>query len=111
MIASAGSCSRIGCTHAVEVEPRSRFPRVDHSSHSAWASAPASNGMIDPSSHSAAHSANSSGSAADRQIGAIDAVQFLRVGVDVDQLLAGVIGRDHGVAIGRRLAQPRTHQR
>jgi hypothetical protein len=42
---------------------------------------------------------------ADRQVGVVDPAELVRVGVDVDQNLAGMIGRDQGVAVGGRLAQ------
>ena len=44
---------------------------------------------------------------ADREVGAVDAVEFGRVGMDVDQRLARMVGRDQRVAVGRRLAEPR----
>ena len=44
---------------------------------------------------------------ADRQVRAIDPAQLVRIGMDVNQRLAGVFGRDQGVAVGRRLTQPR----
>ena len=44
---------------------------------------------------------------AQREIGAIDPAQLLRVGVDVDQQLAGMLERRDLVTIGRRLPQPR----
>ena len=44
---------------------------------------------------------------ANREVGGIDAVEFVRIGMDMDQLPVGRgRGRD-GIAIGRRLAQPR----
>lgn len=45
--------------------------------------------------------------AAQRQIGAIDTVQFLRIGVDMDQRLAGMVRRDDAIPIGGRFAQSR----
>ena len=44
---------------------------------------------------------------ADRQIGVIDAAELVGVGVDVDERLAGMVGRDQRVAVGRRFAEPR----
>ena len=44
---------------------------------------------------------------ANREVGGIDAVEFVRIGMDMDQPPVGRgRGRD-GIAIGRRLAQPR----
>ena len=44
---------------------------------------------------------------ADRQVGVIDAAELVGVGVDVDERLAGMVGRDERVAVGRRFAEPR----
>ena len=44
---------------------------------------------------------------ADRQVGVIDPAEFVGVGVDVDERLAGMVGRDQRVAVGRRLAEAR----
>ena len=44
---------------------------------------------------------------ADRQIGVIDAAELVGVGVDVDERLAGMVGRDQRVAVGGRLAEAR----
>ena len=44
---------------------------------------------------------------ADRQVGVIDPAELVGVGVDVDQRLAGMVGRDERVAVGGRLAEPR----
>ena len=43
---------------------------------------------------------------ADRQVGVIDAAELVGVGVDVDQDLAGMVGRDQLVAVGGRFAEP-----
>ena len=42
----------------------------------------------------------------DRQVGMMDAAQFVGVRVDMDQRLAGMVGSDERVAIGRGLAEP-----
>jgi len=42
---------------------------------------------------------------ADRQFGLVDPSQFIRVGVDVNQDLVGMVGRDQLVAVGRAFAQ------
>ena len=48
---------------------------------------------------------------AKREVGAVDAVELIGIGVDVDQLLARMIGGDQRVAVGGRLAEPRAdHQ-
>ena len=44
---------------------------------------------------------------ADRQIGVIDAAELVRVGMDVDERLAGMVGRDQRVAVGGRFAEAR----
>ena len=46
---------------------------------------------------------------ADREVGVVDAAEFVGVGVDVDQQLAGMVGGDELVAVGGRLAQSRTN--
>ena len=46
---------------------------------------------------------------ADRQIGAVHAVHLVRIRVDMHQYLVRMVGRDHRIAVGRRLAQPRAH--
>ena len=46
---------------------------------------------------------------ADRQIGAIDMVEFVGIGVDVDENLVGVVGGEDCVTIGGRLAESCTH--
>jgi hypothetical protein len=40
-----------------------------------------------------------------REVGAIDAVQFIRVGMDMDQGLSGMLERDKLVPVGRSLAE------
>ncbi len=42
---------------------------------------------------------------ADRQVGVIDVAELVGVGVDVDEGLAGMVGRDQFVAVGRRFAE------
>ncbi len=44
---------------------------------------------------------------ADRQVGVEHPAQFVGVGVDVDQQLVGMVGRDQLVAVGRGLAEAR----
>jgi hypothetical protein len=48
---------------------------------------------------------------ADRKIGAVGAAELVRIGVDMDQDLVGMFGGYQGVAIGRRLAEPRPDDR
>ena len=45
---------------------------------------------------------------ADRQVGVIDVAELVRVGMDVDQRLARMVGRDQRVAVGRRLPEARS---
>ena len=44
----------------------------------------------------------------DRQVGAIDAVELVGVRMDVDEKLVRMVGRDEGIAVRRRLAEPGT---
>ena len=44
---------------------------------------------------------------ADRKVDAIDMVELVRIGMDMDQYLVGMVGGDQCIAIGGGLAQPR----
>src|SRR5579872_4416936 len=44
---------------------------------------------------------------ANREVGDVNAAKFIGIGVDVDERLAGMLGRDQLITVGGRLAEPR----
>ena len=83
----------------------------DHSSHSRCASSPAREADQVGVAPVVDHLGELAHVGADRQVGVIDAAELVGVGVDVDQRLAGMVGRDQRVAVGGRLAEPRRRRR